>query len=209
MPAKKKVSKKQKLPLLSKLKINTVKGRMIAVIVAFAFVGGGIMVYRSFAYSTLDSLVFLPTELKSNYSGENVLITETNGSSKNGMQVIKGFTAIDDSRMPAANAKLVSFINKYPLKTARVCVYLRALPGADRRVNIHVANMVLGNYASSAQYYITRSTTSAYQDVCTPNFTIKQYPAGAYISINLDKSIIGNVKVEIFNVNSTTPAPGK
>ena len=79
MPAKKKVSKKQKLPLLSKLKINTVKGRMIAVIVAFAFVGGGIMVYRSFAYSTLDSLVFLPTELKSNYSGENVLITETNG----------------------------------------------------------------------------------------------------------------------------------
>ncbi len=47
--AKKPINKKQKQSLVSKLKLNTLKGRILATVLVFAVIGGGFAVYKSFA----------------------------------------------------------------------------------------------------------------------------------------------------------------
>ncbi len=52
MPAaKKSTNTKQKQSLISKLKLNTLKGRILATVLVFAVIGGGLAVYKSFAYA--------------------------------------------------------------------------------------------------------------------------------------------------------------
>lgn len=59
MPAaKKSTNSKQKQSLISKLKLNTLKGRILTTVLVFAVIGGGFAVYKSFAATPYRSFVY-------------------------------------------------------------------------------------------------------------------------------------------------------
>lgn len=196
-----------------KLKTNNVTGhkKILLLSVVAVMLIGVIAIVRSFAYTTQDSVLFLPAELVRTTPvnpPENILTTDTGNTNKKGTQVVQGFTSLDSSRMPASQTKLVNFVNKYPLKTARVCAYMRATREDQKNTSIEVTNLTLGGdgRANSGQKILS---TTAYQDICTPNFVIKSNSnRNAYITVYNNSAFIGNVKVEIFDVTQpVAPAP--
>ena len=54
--ANNKTNKTKKVSLIQKLKLNTLKGKMLATVLIFALIGGGVMVYKSFAATSTFSV---------------------------------------------------------------------------------------------------------------------------------------------------------
>ncbi len=168
MPKKKTTSRQS---LLAKLKLNTFKGRMIATILAFALVGGGIMVYRSFA-ATLGSAVFTAADVQyktppSNNGG--LLVTELQQGAKKNTQVFEGgryfYSTLHSDSTPNYVAKMDPLVRTYAGRSAQVCLTARGVDG-----NVRLRFDISGYDNSGTKHDLVFGPT--YGTQCTPNFTL-------------------------------------
>lgn len=150
-----KTTKKQSklAAVLTKLKPNTGKKKLLLFVVIFALVGGGYMAYRSFAATGAG--VYTADQLEASANTFRLDGSNSNGE-KRGMPVVV--------MKPGSNVKLAG--NWQPVIWApfvRACANVVMHDGY--RSNVHVQLTIGGSTVSEAAYIISSSTT--YKKICT------------------------------------------
>lgn len=164
MPKTKKQTYSNKL--LTSISLNSTKGKLIVFLLAFAVVGGGIMVYKSFAasYEYVDSsptLVAFRNDLSVQVPS-TIYDTSDTYQSKQGTYYIKLVKGHQGGGMYDTNAQSAAGSVYAHNNQDRVCATVK-IPSGDANVQIQQIND-----GSLKNYSLNGSLYRNYNNFCTP-----------------------------------------
>lgn len=206
MLAKKPVKKTNKSSIFTKLKLNTVKGRMIATVLVFALVGGGIMVYKSFAATNSYFSPGVCTGVGEPAFGyckkieDNVLGGNKAASPVTELKGVPQLTTVYDTSFNA------SLPNGY---WGRMCIKAKPVTSGVVRLGTDGSMSFVNKSWSLA-------ASTSYSDYCTgwySNTTGKTTFPKPAVSLDFGNQVlrVNSITVDVSDVNpnATTPAPAK
>lgn len=167
----------------SKLNFNSPKARGLLLLIAFALVGGGVMVYRSFASTTTQSFVYDVSQGTLKSSAGSAIVTD---DAKNSLQVVSvapGGKAIVDN---AAHGITVS-----KDQNAQYCIY--GTGGGSGEIRLEAPNTIGGKHI----FKINKKSTG-YGDACTDRFASTETLKGPF---TLHNDTGANIKIRSFTIH--------
>lgn len=160
MPAKKK-----KQSLISRLNLKSPKGRLIVTLIAFAAIGGGVMVYKSFAYAFSNTWIYNfssntleHTQVTNSICQASAVEDPSKNNTKVGMITCNGHGAGGVIRAKGAYLDTSWTAGKKYL----VCATVK---GSADFMSISLSSDAFGYRASINKDYFGSST---YTEICTP-----------------------------------------
>ncbi len=202
-------SNKQKPSLLSKLQLNTFKGRMIAIVTVFALLGGGIMVYKSFAYSFSNQWTYnlVSNNLKLEANSSICTARDVVDPSKNSQRVAS--LSCNGGYGGAAGATTVGAYLDVTQSSGKNYVLCATVKGTAKEFILESNNQ---SFAFGNAKSVSNLNYSSYTEICSDKATAlvktgdllisaKVYGSGVASVLN-----ITNIKLKE-TVGPTAPAP--
>lgn len=198
---------KKKQSIFSKIKPNSLKTRIILTVALFAVVGGGIMVFKSFADTNLASFNVSNTGIEQNPLIRTALdIVADPDPGKNGNKVYKMTAQPYDNRGSIAG---------YAKTKGYVYIGKGSVPGATRACAM-VKSPTQGKLTIDlgSQRTATGNVGLTYANICTPYAVSSAQSESSYVSLrysgvpNGAPLYISQITVDV-GASAATPAPTK